>query len=35
MDIEALKTAVVEFVREHQAWAPFVVARSPSANRWR
>ena len=26
MDIEALKIAVVAFVREHQAWAPLVVA---------
>ena len=26
MDIEGLKTTVVEFVRLHQAWAPFVVA---------
>jgi membrane protein DedA with SNARE-associated domain len=26
MDIEALKTAVVDFVRLHQAWAPFIVA---------
>ena len=26
MDIEGLKTTVVEFVRLHQAWAPFIVA---------
>ena len=26
MDIEALKIAVVAFMREHQAWAPLVVA---------
>jgi membrane protein DedA with SNARE-associated domain len=25
MDIEGLKTTVIEFVRLHQAWAPFVV----------
>ncbi|HEX8166449.1 MAG TPA: DedA family protein [Beijerinckiaceae bacterium] len=25
MDIEALKTTVLDFVRLHQAWAPFVV----------
>ena len=24
MDIEALKTAVLAFVRQHQAWAPLV-----------
>jgi membrane protein DedA with SNARE-associated domain len=26
MDIEGLKTTVVEFVRLHQGWAPFIVA---------
>ena len=26
MDIEALKTTVIEFVRAHQVWAPFIVA---------
>jgi len=26
MDIEALKTTVIAFVRAHQAWAPFIVA---------
>ena len=26
MDIESLKTATLEFVRVHQAWAPFIVA---------
>jgi membrane protein DedA with SNARE-associated domain len=26
MDIDALKTTVIDFVRLHQAWAPFIVA---------
>jgi membrane protein DedA with SNARE-associated domain len=26
MDVEAFQTTVVEFVREHQAWAPAIVA---------
>ena len=25
MDLEAIKVAVIDFIREHQAWAPFVV----------
>lgn len=26
MDFEAIQTAVIEFVREHHSWAPFIVA---------
>ena len=26
MDLDSLKTTVIDFVREHQAWAPFIVA---------
>ena len=26
MDIESLRTTIVEFVRHHQGWAPFIVA---------